>query len=133
MNIMIRIPLDYTVTLNTAQFNILGINEYGLSDLYEDSIFSEYSYNSEIPSGPGLTTGSIQKMHVITRLSKETLDLPLNTAVLLTENRIRALMIKEDGSSRRPELQDFTFTVSRAEEPRSYIVVKKTKTAPTLN
>lgn len=125
---MFFIPFDYKVELNTAQFETLHINEYGISEepLYQDSIFSIFSrFIDERQSC--LPPGSTQTMYTVIRLHKEELDLPIDKATCLDSARCHALMIQENGFSKRPELKDFTFTVEKIPNSKLYNITKSVK------
>ena len=125
---MFFIPFDHQVELNAAQFETFQINEYGVSEepVYQDSIFYVFSRFIDEHSSC-LPPGSTQTMYTITRLHKEDLDLPIGKAACLDTARCHALMIQEDGSSKRPELSDFTFTIKKIPNSKLYNVTKSVK------
>lgn len=93
---------------------------------YADSIFA-VAHLSPTTVYEDNSTRIIPERWSVTRLLKSDVDLPLNTPVRLTVDKVSALRIREDGSSERGDLSHYKFSAVPNRDFSSYLVTKTNK------
>lgn len=111
--------------LNVGETRLMGAAEYASHqiDVYGSSALPEY-YDSIFTVNVRNYLGS----YIATRILKKDLELPLNEPVELPLIKACALRLNDDGTSVRPDLRSYRFTIQDLGDCK-YKITKKLRAA----